>query len=141
MATYIEAHPPLRNTVVGVALLLLAGGLLLKLYAGSQVSLDGSPAEVVRRAAAWAGVTAVFFTLVFAAWSALVLWLTYRTITSRTWPPAGVPVPLRLRVVTNPRRSIVLLVAVLFILGKGAIAWSAWWSYWSVQQLVELVAK
>ncbi|MGZ8921674.1 MAG: hypothetical protein ACXW3L_11885 [Limisphaerales bacterium] len=141
MTTYVEPHAPLRNAVVAVALLLIVGGVLLKVYASYQKPPSGPPEEVIRFVASQARLAAIFFTGVFAAWSSAVLWLAYKTITSGTWPPTGTPTPVRLKVITNPSRTVVLLVAAVFILGKGAVAGLAWRYYLAVQEVAEFVAR
>ena len=141
VTTYVEPHPPLRNAVLAVALLLIIGGFLLKLYAGSRSLPSTSPEEVIRFAASEALLAALFFTAVFAVWSGFVAWLAYRTIASRVWPPTGVLSPVRLKVVTNPNRAVILLAAVAFILCKGAVAALAWQYYLAVRAVAEVLVK
>lgn len=139
MTAYVEADRRIRAIFLSAAVSLVVVGLLLKLYVRSLPPPSGPPAAVLQVAANHALVMAVFFTVLFICWAAAVVWIASRTVQSGRWPPMGLRMPFRARVYQAPRRTVVLLVAAVFLGAKGAVAVLAWQHFLAVKHLAGAV--
>jgi hypothetical protein len=129
MTQYSEPTPKARQIFFLVVLLAVALGWLTTRLNDLLPPLSDEPSELFDQVLERSLLAAVIGTIFFGILCSVAVYFTRRAVQSGQWPPKGMPVPFRTKVlkIKNPRKAWAYLAALLLIFSAQiAMPWYAY---------------